>query len=173
MRGNPSHFGGQKVASITKRQRKAGAVSRDAGVRVRGYPTRCKSFRTRLEAENLRHAHRSRGARPHTRPRPRTDTGSERHTAAKMRQERRRPVAASLRCPREQSGDLRTGDAGSQAAKRVADSAAGAGPHARPAWLGLPLESRGYSTVMLARSMTIRFLAMSSAMNFLNSSGPL
>lgn len=39
------------MASITKRRRTDGGLSWDAMVRVRGYPTRCKSFRTRLEAE--------------------------------------------------------------------------------------------------------------------------
>ena len=40
------------MASINKRRRKDGGTSWDAIIRVRGYPTRCKSFRTRLEAEN-------------------------------------------------------------------------------------------------------------------------
>jgi len=39
------------MATISKRRRVGGGTSWDAMVRVRGYPTRCKSFRTRLEAE--------------------------------------------------------------------------------------------------------------------------
>ena len=39
------------MATISKRHRKDGGLTWDATVRVRGYPTRCKSFRSRLEAE--------------------------------------------------------------------------------------------------------------------------
>ncbi len=40
------------MATITKRRRVRGAISWDAVVRVRGYPTRRKLFRTRLDAES-------------------------------------------------------------------------------------------------------------------------
>ena len=38
-----------EMATVKKRHRNDGGVSWDATVRVRGYPTQCKSFRTRLE----------------------------------------------------------------------------------------------------------------------------
>lgn len=39
------------MASIAKRRRQDGGLSWDVAVRIRGYGTRCKSFRTRHEAE--------------------------------------------------------------------------------------------------------------------------
>ena len=39
------------MASIRKRRRAGGGLSWDVTVRVRGYGTRCKTFRSRLEAE--------------------------------------------------------------------------------------------------------------------------
>lgn len=39
------------MATISKRKRRDGGMTWDVTVRVRGYPTRCKSFRTRHEAE--------------------------------------------------------------------------------------------------------------------------
>lgn len=39
------------MATVSKRRHVDGGLSWDAMVRVRGYPTQCKSFRTRLEAE--------------------------------------------------------------------------------------------------------------------------
>jgi len=44
-------MGAQNMATIAKRRRTDGGMSWDAMVRVRGYPTRCRSFRTRMEAE--------------------------------------------------------------------------------------------------------------------------
>ena len=39
------------MATIAKRRRVRGGISWDAQVRVRGYGTRCKTFRSRIEAE--------------------------------------------------------------------------------------------------------------------------
>ena len=95
------------MATITKRPRVRGAVSWDAMVRVRGYPTRCKSFRTRIEAETW-------AARTEAAAHGRTLVLGRDLTLAQLLDEAepklRRPVAAALRYWREQLGALRTRD---------------------------------------------------------------
>src|ERR1700675_1981270 len=95
------------MASITKRQRARGAISWDAMVRVRGYPTRCKAFRTRLEAQTW-------AARTEAAAHGRTLALGRDITLTQLIDEAtpklRRPVAAALRYWRAELGDLRTRD---------------------------------------------------------------
>ncbi|MFO1306607.1 MAG: site-specific integrase [Burkholderiales bacterium] len=92
------------MASITKRRRKDGGTSWDAMIRVRGYPTRCKSFRTRLEAENW-------ASRTEAAAYGRTLVLGRDVTLAQLLDEAepklRRPVGAALAYWRAHLGDVR------------------------------------------------------------------
>jgi len=89
------------MATISKRPRKRDAISWLAMVRVRGYPTRCKTFRTRIEAEVW-------AARTEAAAQGRTLALA--HFIDEAEPRLRRPVAAALRYWREQLGALRTRD---------------------------------------------------------------
>lgn len=95
------------MASITKRRRTDGGLSWDAMVRVRGYPTRCKSFRTKIEADAW-------AARTAAAAHGRTLALGRDLTLAQLIDEAtpmmRRPIAVALRYWRDQLGALRTRD---------------------------------------------------------------
>ena len=95
------------MASINKRRRKDGGTSWDAMIRVRGYPTRCKSFRTRLEADNW-------AARTEAAAYGRTLVLGRDVTLGQLIDEAgpklRRPVGAALAYWRAHLGDLRLAD---------------------------------------------------------------
>ena len=92
---------------ISKRRRKDGGLSWDTTVRVRGYPTRCMSFRTRFEAEAW-------SSRIEAAAHGRTLVLSRDITMAQLLDETtpklRRPVAAALNYWRSTLGRLRTRD---------------------------------------------------------------
>src|SRR2546428_13362071 len=96
------------MASIAKRRRKGGGVTWDVTVRVRAYPPRCKSFRTRHEAEAW-------SSRTEAAAHGRTLVLGRDITMAQLIDEAtpklRRPVAAALNYWRDQLGTLRTRDA--------------------------------------------------------------
>jgi integrase len=95
------------MATITKRRRRDGGASWDATVRVRGYPTQCKSFRTRLEADHW-------AARTQAAAHGRTLAIAGTTTFAALLDEAtprlRRPVAAALRYWRTHLGSMRLRD---------------------------------------------------------------
>lgn len=95
------------MATIQKRRRKDGGTSWDVMVRVRGYPPRGKTFRTRLEAETW-------AARTEAAAHGRTLVLGRDITLAQLIDEAtprlRRPVAAALTYWREQLGTLATRD---------------------------------------------------------------
>ncbi len=95
------------MATIKKRDRKDGGVSWDAWVRVKGYPTQCRSFRTKDEAEEWA-SKTTNAAKGRTLVLRRDITLSE--LIDKATPKLRRPVAAALRCWREKLGDLRLVD---------------------------------------------------------------
>lgn len=138
------------MASISKRRRAQGAVSWDAMVRVRGYPTRCKSFRTRLEAEAW-------AARTEAAAYGRTLVLGRDLTLAQLLDEAepklRRPVAAALRYWREQLGELRTRDVTPALLARHRDLL-----------LGAPTRAHGHKTTRPRSAGTVRsYLAVLSA----------
>lgn len=138
------------MASISKRQRARGAISWDAMVRVRGYPTRCKSFRTRLEAEQW-------AARTEAAAYGRTLVLGRDLTLAALIDEAtpklRRPVAAALRYWREHLGDLRTRDVTPSVIARHRDLL-----------LGAPTRANGHKSTRPRSAGTVRsYLAVLAA----------
>lgn len=92
------------MASIARRRNRDGSTSWDAAVRIVGYPTACKSFRVRLEAELW-------ASRTEAAAKGRTLTLARDMTLAQLIDEGTprlvRPAAAVFAYWREQIGDLR------------------------------------------------------------------
>jgi integrase len=138
------------MASISKRKRVRGAISWDAMVRVRGYPTRCKSFRTRIEAETW-------AARTEAAAQGRTLALGRDLTLAQLLDEAepklRRPVAAALNYWRDQLGALRTRDVTPSVIARHRDLLTGA-----------PTRANGHKKTKPRSASTVRsYLALLSA----------
>ena len=117
------------MASITKRRRNDGGTSWDAMIRVRGYPTRCRTFRTRLEAQNW-------AARTEAAAYGRTLILGRDVTLAQLIDEAgpklRRPVGAALLYWRAYLGDLRLADITPMLVAVTATSSWAANPRPRP-----------------------------------------
>lgn len=138
------------MASISKRRRTDGGTSWDAMIRVRGYPTRCKTFRTRLEAENW-------AARTEAAAYGRTLVLGRDVTLGQLVDEAgprlRRPVGAALAYWRSHLGDLRLADVTPMVIARHRDML-----------LGAPTRAHGHKTTRPRSAGTVRsYLSFLSA----------
>lgn len=138
------------MASIKKRRRLDGGISWDAKVRVRGYPTRCKTFRTRLEADAWA-ARTEAAAQGRTMAIGREATLGQLIDAATPNL--RRPVAAEINYWRGHLGDVRLRDITPALIARHRDLL-----------LGAPTRAHGHKTTRPRKPGTVRsYLALLSA----------
>jgi len=130
------------MASISKRHRKDGGTSWDAMVRVRGYPTQCRSFRARLEADSW-------AARTEAAAYGRTLILLRDVTFVQLLDEAnpklRRPVGAALTYWRAHLGHLRLADITPMLVARHRDLL-----------LGAPTRAHGHKTMRLRKAGTVR-----------------
>lgn len=130
------------MATITKRHRVRSAISWDAVVRVRGYPTGRKLFCTRLDAESW-------AARTEAAAHGRTLFLGRDLTLAELLDEAeprlRRPVRTAIRYRREHLGDIRTRDVTSFVLAQHRDPL-----------IGAPTRAFGHKTTRARSPATVR-----------------
>ena len=130
------------MASITKRRKRGGSVSWDAQVRIVGYPTTCRSFRTQLEAVLW-------AGRIEAAAKGRTLVLSKKMTLAQLidasRNYLKDPESAALRYWRDQIGMLRLIDINSSVLSRHRDLL-----------LGAPCRSHGHKRMKPRSDATVR-----------------
>jgi integrase len=138
------------MAHIAKRRLTGGRLSWDATVRVRGYPTRCQAFRTKLEAENWA-ARTEAAAQGRTLALGHTLTLADLLGAVEPRL--RSPLAAALAYWRAELGHL-----------RVRDVTPALLAEHRDRLLGAPTRSHGHKRTKPRSAATVRmYLATLSA----------